>query len=119
MLSTDGRIIGIHPSPVKPVRFAHRVAFNCDLFLTIVTDSPDTPLDDLEKAAVARLQRMGSLDVTDTNVTIGLGASVDDDGLGEDSAVYPRVDTQRVDDDEIRLENFSSENCEEIDVSNG
>jgi hypothetical protein len=91
--------------------FAHRVAFNCDLIFDILTDSPETPLDELERLAKAKL----------VEVNGNPSACLADCGLDLPSLpggrVYPRTEhvglmgDTRCDQTE-RLEKFSSENCD-------
>jgi hypothetical protein len=91
-------------------QFAHRVAFNCDLIFDIVTDSPETSLDELEHLAKARLVQVAGKPRT----------CLADSGLDVPSLpggrVYPRIEHEDFINDmhrdqNERLENFSSENC--------
>ena len=95
-------------------RYAHRVAFNCDLFMTITTDSADTDGMELERLAVQAIRAASPSDLL-LLTDIGLGVQ----GL-YGAAVYPRHSTAPPDsacpedDAQVQLENFTVEDCSEV-----
>jgi hypothetical protein len=81
--------------------YRHRVAFNVDLFLTVVTESPDTPIEELEEIVKERLKHP-TLVLSDAGVDVEMLEDVE-------GRIYPRVEEGNPE----RLENFSIENTEE------
>ena len=75
----------------------HRVAFNCDLFLTIEAPEEATS-EDLERRVLAILEEHGNV------LDEGLGVS-----LPGDARVWPKWEDEQ-------LQNFTIENVEEVDA---
>jgi len=82
-------------------KFAHRVAFNADLFMTITTDSADATIEQLEAEVINKL--------TDACASDGLPVG-DSEELG-DLRAYPRWSGY----DGEHLDNISIENVEEVE----
>lgn len=94
-------------------KFKHRVAMNVDLFMTIETDSAGTPQAELEKAAIATWRDFGC-DHGSTLSDVGIGLD-----LGScDAVLYMRHndDDCPTDDEDVRLDNFSVQNIDEVEV---
>lgn len=87
--------------------YKHRVAFNADLFLTVETDNPESPIEDLEDAVVNMLRGVGG-DLGEISET---GFDVESLEAFE-GRIYPRKEKVPGADNE-RLENLSIENTEE------
>ena len=93
--------------------FRHRVMLNCDLAFDVETDSPDTPLDELENRARLILRQASG---GEPCCLADLGFDVPQFPAGR---FYPRVEhptptsSCQADADD-RLENFTVENCDEL-----
>ncbi len=89
-------------------KYAHRIAFNCDLFMTLHTESSDTTLEELEKLAIAALREPTGDDDTEISDLRFDVPFID----AEDVAIYPRVYAAGPAGE--CLENISIENVEEV-----
>lgn len=76
------------------MKYRHRVALNCDLFMTVETGSACSPIEELEAVAQDKLRDMAGVDAERTlsNITFGVldGGMIDQEGL--DLRIYPRMD---------------------------
>ena len=88
-------------------RYAHRIAFQADLFMTIITDSPDTSTEQLNELAAAKLREI--LDDEDLSmIQMEVVALKEVDGM-----VYARC-SDKSESGPRQLENLTIENVEEI-----
>ena len=105
--------------------FEHRIAFNCDLFMTIATASANTALEELEKRAQQMIreaarrsgEQLAGPEISDARL------SVEGFDARNDVKVYPRVEfvqtpgRRRPQKRRSQLENLSIEDVSELEVT--